>query len=189
MAALRTEGFLISEGTRIMTTENESERSPLSPAAAPLHVLAPPPALPPGVRVGGKRLASAIVIGILFLVGSVFEVIGLVVPSTDPPLLLWINRVDCIIFAIILAVMGVGLLSMKPWARAGAIKAIVVRFILIIVLSLVELNFTPAQPAFTSDSVRFTVYAVITAITALYYGILIFFLTRPGVKAAFDESV
>jgi len=165
-----------------MTTDNESEHSPFYPAAQP-SILPPPPELPPGVKPGRKRLASVIVIAILFFIGAAVEITGLFQSSHVSGTLTIINRTDSVLFCLAQIIVGIGLLQSRPPARIAAIIILIVRYLTMVTLTLVEvMQFgVSAEMAIVGSIVVFTVALV-------YFGILIFFLTRPGVKAAFTEE-
>jgi len=166
-----------------MTTDDESEHSALSQTAAPSYVMPPPPELPPGSKPVKKRPASIIVIGILFFVGAAVEITGLFQSSKFSDTLTIINRIDSLLFCLVQIATAIGLLQCRPPARTAAIVILIIRFVTMVPLTLVE-----AMQFGVSAAMAIAGSIMVFSLVLVYFGVLIFFLTRPGVKAAFAEG-
>ena len=168
-----------------MTTSDE-QQDVTPPAPQAPHLLPPPPAVAARPELRPARPASLIVISILFLIGGVSELLGLA-QSTGSKVWDIIGRVDSVLFFIVLTAIGIGLLLLKPWARTAAVYAIVMRFVTTLVF------LVPNVPLITQgevipEALLIGILIGVMVMMGAYYGVLIYFLTRPYMKAAFARE-
>ncbi|MHC5033916.1 MAG: hypothetical protein ACYTFZ_02620 [Planctomycetota bacterium] len=101
-----------------------------------------------------------------------------------------------LVAAVVMVVMGIGLLTVKPWARKLAVGYAI--YAILMSLASSALTFTvlmpalsrqlaEADPRFAAIGGAFIAVFVAAAVLLVlsYYGLLLYFMTRPGVIEAF----
>ena len=145
----------------------------------------PPPPVKP-LPFAPARPGAITAVGVLFLVGAFFELFGLTSSPGIPILLSTISMIDTIVFAILLAVVGISLLIWKPWARKAAIYTIIARFVSTVIFLILIFPYMPSPPGI-ANHVTASIYVMATILYGVYLGILLYFLNRTDAKAAFGE--
>jgi hypothetical protein len=172
--------------------------------------VSPPPFISPAVAqptAEPQRPVAATFIGVVLLIFAfiglasfIFRLIqmttGTLIPSPLPSWLSSLSMVIGVLSTVAQAIMGIGLLRVLPWARVGAIVTFVVLFVLSAVISILTVTNTnlpqmamPNNPVTPSVMHGVLIGSMIFGLlfTAAIYGLMIYFLTRPNVVAAFAK--
>ena len=192
------------------------DEQPYDQSDLPSSSVPPPPLpanLPPGMTapsLQAERPAAATVIGILLLIFAGFalmnlvqSVIGSTGHSSNPayrmyPQWYWpLSSINCVIAFTCELLLGIGLLRMRSWARKWTIIWLICApFLGFIVsgLALSHLNYAMfensmpgATASMTAMIMKITVVVSIVLVLAIN-GLMIYFITRPNVVAAFDAK-
>lgn len=146
-----------------------------------------PPLVPPTpVYVPSHRPVSVIIIAVLFFIGVAVEIIGLFWHEYSD-MLTQAERVANVLFAVIYLVVGICLLKWLPAARVAAIITLIARFAISLPMVFLELAFHPRNLPMSQDLFIGTIEIEIAfaVLMGIYFALLIYYLTRPAVKAAF----
>lgn len=167
-----------------MTTEERPAEQPVT--MQPHAQVPPPPPVSPFIEIQQQatRPISPRVIGILFFVGALVELSGLFGNDGEPRWLIITSIVDSLVFAIVLTVVGIGLVQYRVWAPRVSIISLVARFLTELPLLAYYIHVPPTA---TERQFFIIFFSIVYVLSLLYFATLIFFLTRPAVKAACDR--
>ncbi|MHB9023918.1 MAG: hypothetical protein ACYC7E_07030 [Armatimonadota bacterium] len=155
----------------------------------PGNIPPPPMMVMPAVT---TRPASVTVIAIFFFLAAATELSSIMVLGKLPSILAVAAIMDSVVFFVVKLAVGIGLLRMQPWARMGAIYAMIARFVLGNLLTALELFSPLATGILTAPGVPPALIIAMSAVNSLFsiviYAVVIFLLTRPDVKEAFGQG-
>ena len=143
----------------------------------------PPPPLPGMAVQKRRRPICVVIIGILFLIGAIFEIW----PSSSHETGFYkiADDMSTVVFFLLELITGVGLVLWKPKIRVIAIYVLIFRFLADIPMSTHDAYASPTTLPFGTIGLWLVIMYLLMG---SYFAMMIFFLTRPGVKAAFAES-
>lgn len=171
-----------------MTTE---ERPAEEAAIVPPHAqVPPPPPMSPFVEIQQQatRPISPRVIAVLFFLGALVDIGGLDDSKHHGASLHLLSIIICVVFAIALTGVGIGLVQYRSWAPRWAVITLIARFVMMLVYAILAIGkVRMLVPPELGPNFIPIVLAITFSVILLYFGTLIFFLTRPTVKAACDR--